>query len=344
MIHIAWPWIFILLPLPWLVWRLVPPAASQGPPALYAPFVLDIAEHAGITEKPGRRRLRAVLLSLIWIMLLCSASRPQWLGEPVELAETGRSLMLAVDVSGSMETPDLDLEGSRGSRLDVVKQVAGQFLKHRTGDRLGLILFGTRAYLQAPLTFDRKTVSKLLSEAQIGIAGKQTAIGDAIGLAVKRLRDSGDRQAVLILITDGANTAGAVSPRKAAELAAQAGIKIYTIGVGARRIQVRDFFGTRTVNPSQDLDEDTLKYIAKITGGKYFRATDKKSLEDIYRELDRLEPVKAGSTVVRPVTSLFYWPLGVAFMITLLWVMIHALIHSGIVSAAADMFSRGERP
>ena len=332
MIHIAWPWIFILLPLPWLVWRFVPPAASQGPPALYAPFVLDIAEHAGIKEKQGGRRIRAAALCLIWILLLCAASRPQWLGEPVELPETGRSLMLAVDVSGSMETPDLDLEGSRGSRLDVVKQVAGQFLKRRTGDRLGLILFGTRAYLQAPLTFDRKTVARLLDEAQIGIAGKQTAIGDAIGLAVKRLRKASGSEAVLILITDGANTAGSVTPRKAADLAAQAGIRIYTIGVGARQIQVRDFFGTRTVNPSADLDEDTLKYIARVTHGKYFRATDKKSLEAIYSDLDRLEPVKAGSRVVRPVTSLFYWPLGAAFCLSLLWAALYVLGRAGILS------------
>ena len=335
MIHIAWPYIFILLPLPWLIWRFCPPASAQGPPALYAPFVLDIAKHAGIVEKQGGKRLRAALLSLIWILLLCAASRPQWLGEPVELPETGRSLMLAVDVSGSMETPDLDLEGSRGSRLDVVKQVAGEFLKQRTGDRLGLILFGTRAYLQAPLTFDRKTVAKLLSEAQIGIAGKQTAIGDAIGLAVKRLKKTHGKEAVLILITDGANTAGAVSPRKAADLAAQAGIKIYTIGVGARQIQVRDFFGTRTVNPSADLDEDTLKYIARVTGGKYFRATDRKSLEAIYSELDRLEPVKAGSRVVRPVTSLFYWPLGTAFCLSLAWAAAYLLAVTGLVPASA---------
>ncbi len=344
MINIAWPWIFLLLPLPWLVWRFAPPAASQGqgPPALYAPFVLDIAEHAGVTEQPGRRRLRAFVLSLIWVLLLCAAARPQWLGEPVELPETGRSLMLAVDVSGSMKTPDLDLEGSRGSRLDVVKQVAGEFLKRRTGDRLGLVLFGTRAYLQAPLTFDRKTVAKLLEEALIGIAGKQTAIGDAIGLAVKRLRGTGDKDAVLILITDGANTAGAVTPRKAAELASQAGIRIYTIGVGARQIQVSDFFGTRTVNPSQDLDEDTLKYIAQVTGGRYFRATDMKSLEAIYRELDRIEPVKAGSKVVRPVTSLFYWPLGMAFSLSLLWGLFRVLKLLGMSGVLRTMFIRSK--
>ncbi len=326
MIHFEWPFIFLLLPVPWLVWRFLPPAEPAGPDAFYAPFVLDMAADVAADQKSGSRGA-AVLLSIVWVLLLCSASRPQWLGEPVEMPETGRSLMLAVDVSGSMETPDLDLEGSRGTRLDVVKQVAGNFLERRTGDRLGLVLFGTRAYLQAPLTFDRKTVKRLLDEAETGIAGKKTAIGDAIGLAVKRLRKSHDTDAVLILITDGANTAGAVTPRRAAELAAQAGIRIYTIGVGAREIMVRDFFGTRRVNPSADLDEDTLRYIASVTGGKYFRATDRKSLEEIYHELDRLEPVEAGNRIVRPVTSLFWWPLAVALFLTILWSVFHIFRH-----------------
>lgn len=327
MIHVEWPWIFLLLPLPWLVWRFMPAAPPYGLPAIFAPFVLGMADQAGPVQghKPGKWRF--FLCSLIWILLLCAASRPQWLGAPVAMAETGRSLMLAVDVSGSMETPDLDLEGDRGSRLDVVKQVAGEFLERRTGDRLGLILFGSRAYIQAPLTFDRATVTKFLEEARIGIAGKQTAIGDAIGLAVKRLRDLPEGKACLILITDGANTAGTVPPRQAADLAAQTGIRIYTIGVGARQVRIRDFFGTRSVNPSADLDEDTLEYIARVTGGKYFRAVDKKGLEGIYRELDRLESVESGNRVVRPVTSLFYWPLGAAFCITILWALVMAVRH-----------------
>ncbi len=319
MMHIAWPWIFILLPLPWVVWRFVPAVKGAGPPALYAPFVEDIVQESGISYRRARKQWRAVLLSLVWVLLLLAASRPQWLGEPVELPETGRGLMLAVDVSRSMDTPDLDLEGSRGTRLDVVKQVASDFLKKRKGDRVGLILFGTRAYMQAPLTFDRNTVIKFLNEAQTGIAGDKTAIGDAIGLAVKRLIKSDNKKACIILITDGANTAGTVTPRRAAELAAQAGIKVYTIGVGARRIRIRDFFGTRTVNPSADLDEDMLRYIARVTGGRYFRATDRKGLAEIYHELDKLEPANAESKMVRPVNDLFYLPMGMAFALTLAW-------------------------
>ncbi len=331
MIHIEWPWVFLLLPLPWIVWRFAPGAASSGPPAIYAPFVIDMARRGGLGMRKRQGRGRVVVLSLIWLLLLISASRPQLLGEPVSLPETGRGLMLAVDVSGSMDTPDLDLSGSRASRLDVVKQVASDFLKRRVGDRLGLILFGTRAYLQAPLTFDRKTVARLLMEARTGIAGKQTAIGDAIGLAVKRLRKAHDKKACVVLITDGANTAGTITPRRAADLAAQAGIKIYTIGVGARQVQVRDIFGTRTINPSADLDEDTLRYIARVTGGRYFRATDIKGLEEIYRELDRLEPALGGNSVVRPVTSLFHVPLSAAFVISLAYAFFELVRQRGIL-------------
>lgn len=339
MIHAAWPWVFLLLPLPWLVWRFVPAARPAGPVAVFAPFVLDMPGIAEVGRQQTPRRQRIMLMSLIWILLLCAASRPQWLGEPVSMPETGRSLMLAVDVSGSMKTPDLDLAGRQSSRLDVVKQVAGEFLERRTGDRLGLILFGSKAYIQAPLTFDRATVAKLLNEARIGIAGRQTAVGDAIGLAIKRLRDIPKGKATLILITDGANTTGTVSPRQAADLAAQAGIRIYTIGIGARQVQVRSLFGTRTINPSADLDEDMLKYIARVTGGRYFRATDRKSLENIYRELDRLEPVKSGSRVVRPVTSLYCWPLGAAFCITILWALGSIIRQGGIMK---KILRRGE--
>ncbi len=264
-------------------------------------------------------------LLLIWLLLLTAAARPQWLGEPTELPETGRNLMLAADLSGSMETPDLDIDGEQATRLDAVKSVAGAFIERRKGDRIGLILFGSQAYLQAPLTFDRTTVHRLLNQAMIGIAGRETAIGDAIGLAIKRLRQAPEGMAVLILLTDGANTAGRVPPRQAAELAAQAGLKIYTIGIGAEKMRVRGLFGSRIVNPSADLDEETLGYIADTTGGKYFRARDLEALQGVYQQIDALEPVAGGSRLVRPITSLYPWPLSGSLLLslftalTLLW-------------------------
>lgn len=315
MIRFAWPWLFLLAPLPWLVYRFLPGASPRREAALYAPFILTAFGDHWLGEAK-KRRWPVALAALIWLLLLCAGARPQWLGDPVELPETGRSLMLAVDASGSMEIPDLDLSGSKASRLDVVKQVAGDFIRRRSGDRIGLIIFGTEAYLQAPLTFDRTTVAELLAETEVGIAGKQTAIGDAIGLALKRLRNVPRGKAALILLTDGGNNAGQVPPRQAADLAAQAGVKIYTIGVGADRIEVPSLLGSQIVNPSADLDEDTLRYIAKVTGGRYFRARDAKGLAEIYRRIDALEPVKGDSRVVRPVTALFMWPLGAAFLLS----------------------------
>jgi Ca-activated chloride channel family protein len=317
-IHFAWPWLMLLLPLPWLVRRWWPPAMEDGGAALFAPFALGLA---GTGDKPkvsSGARWRLGLATLVWLCLLAAAARPQWLGEPVTLPQTGRNLVLAIDVSGSMETPDLALDGSQATRLDVVKQVAGDFIENRAGDRVGLILFGTQAYLQAPLTFDHVTLRHFLDEAVIGVAGRETAIGDAIGLAVKRLREAPGGEAVLILLTDGQNTAGAVSPPQAAGLAAQTGMRIHTIGIGAERMQVRGLLGTRLVNPSADLDEATLKAIADATGGRYFRARNREDLRDVYAKLDELEPVAGDSHVVRPVTALYPWPLGLALLFSLL--------------------------
>ncbi len=252
---------------------------------------------------------------LVWLCLLLAAARPQWLGEPIEQAVSGRDLMLAVDLSGSMEIEDFFLHGRAVDRLTATQWVAGQFIERRVGDRIGLILFGEQAYLQAPLTFDRTTVHILLDEAVIGLAGDKTAIGDAIGLAAKRLRDNPAEQRVLILLSDGANTAGAVSPLQAAEVAAREKLKIYTIGVGADQMIVNDLFGTRRVNPSQDLDEEAMNAIAEKTGGRYFRARDTNELENIYALLDELEPVERTKHFYRPRTELYHWPLAAALLL-----------------------------
>lgn len=318
MIHLAWPWLLLLLPLPWVVRRWWPPAPAGGGAALNAPFAVGLAGAGGRPGAGGVASWRLWLAVLAWLCLLAAAARPQWLGEPVSLPQAGRNLMLAIDVSGSMQTPDLTLDGSQATRLDVVKQVAGDFVEHRGGDRVGLILFGTQAYLQSPLTFDHVTLRHFLDEAAIGVAGRETAIGDAIGLAVKRLREAPGGEAVLVLLTDGQNTAGAVSPRQAAELAAQTGLRIYTIGVGADRMRVRGFLGTHLVNPSADLDEATLKAVAQATGGRYFRARSREDLEDVYAQLDELEPVSGKGHVVRPITALYPWPLAAALLLSLL--------------------------
>lgn len=313
-LHLAWAWLLLLLPLPWLLRRWLPAAAGGGLQALKVPW---FAEVAGTGEGWIRRTWLAVLAGLVWLLLLLAAARPQWVGEIETLPVTGRDLLLAVDISGSMDTQDMVLGGQAVNRLTVVKQVAGEFIQRRQGDRVGLVLFGSRAYLQTPLTFDTETTAILLAEAEIGLAGRETAIGDAIGLAVKRLRDDAASERVLILLTDGANTSGEVQPLQATEFAAREGLKIYTVGVGADEMMVQDFFGSRLVNPSADLDEDTLRAIAERTGGAYFRARDAEGLARIYEQLDELEPVESDQEAVRPVDELFYWPLSLAFVLAL---------------------------
>ena len=225
MIEFVWPWLFALLPLPLLIRWLLPADNRQQQAALRVPFYHDVRNTPMAGGKPVEARWPLWLALLAWVLLVIAAARPQWLGDPVELPVSGRDLMLAVDLSGSMQTPDFELHGRTVNRLQAIKAVAGEFIQRRVGDRIGLILFGRQAYLQTPLTFDRRTVQTLLNESAIGLAGKETAIGDAIGLAVKRLRDKDIKSRVLILLTDGANTAGEIEPIKAAELAAQEGLK-----------------------------------------------------------------------------------------------------------------------
>jgi Ca-activated chloride channel family protein len=318
MIHLAWPWMLICLPLPWLASRLLPPASPQGG-AVFLPFAAALSGQASLAPQLSSR-FRALLLALVWVCLIAAALRPQWLGEPQAIPTTGRALMLAVDTSGSMATPDM---AGGASRLRVVQAVAGDFIAHRHGDQVGLILFGTRPYLQAPLTADLHTVGQFLDEAMIGIAGPQTAIGDAIGLAINRLNaeraaTGGKAEQVLVLLTDGANDAGLMDPISAAKAAASAGLRIYTIGVGAPVEQ--DSFGDSAGNT--DLDEPTLKQIAQLTGGQYFRATDADALQQVYARIDQLEPSTGHEQWYRPSSEWFYWPLGLALLLSVPAVML----------------------
>ncbi|PPD17726.1 MAG: BatB protein [Methylobacter sp.] len=314
MIHLEWLWLLAVLPLPLVLRWLLPAQVPVEQAALKVPFLEDFA--GSQPAKAGQhRQWPLVLAALSWLLLVIAAARPQWLGDPIEQAVSGRDLMLAVDLSGSMEEQDFILNNKTVDRLTATKQVASEFIDRRLGDRIGLILFGTKAYLQTPLTFDRKTVNTLLNESAIGLAGDNTAIGDAIGLAVKRLQNQPANSRVLILMTDGANTAGEVTPLKAAELAAENHLKIYTIGIGADEMLVRSFFGTHKVNPSQDLDEKTLTAIAEKTGGVYFRARNTEDLNKIYTLLDQLEPVEKDKQYFRPVQELYYWPLSLSLLL-----------------------------
>ena len=326
MIEFIWPWAVAFLPLPLLVYSLLPKTTHQEA-ALHVPFfgiASSFESESKITER--RSMLRRLLMILMWLALVLSATQPQWIGEPIELPTSGRDLLLAVDISGSMGTEDMNVGSSMTTRLNVVKAVVGDFVERRKGDRLGLILFGSQAYLQTPLTFDRNTVRSLLAETPLGIAGGKTAIGDAIGLAVKRLQSRPAENRVLVLLTDGVNNVGEVEPLQAAKLAKLEGIRIYTVGFGADELIVPGLLFNRKINPSAELDTKTLTEIASLTGGIYQRARSTSELIKIYAALDELEPIELEQETFRPVKSLYFWPLGLVFVLSLLFAALHPVM------------------
>lgn len=325
---LAWPWMLLALPLPLLVRRVMEPASAAQDAGLKVPSFRGFSVLSDRSDAEHFRNWRLWLAIFAWLLLVVASARPEYIGDELDVPVSGRNLMLAVDLSGSMDAKDFELAGRRVDRLTATKAVASDFIGRRTGDRIGLILFGERAYLQVPLTLDRETVRALLLEAFIGLAGEKTAIGDAITLAVKRIHSQGAEGAeqILVLLTDGANTAGEIDPLKAAELAQQIGLRIYTIGIGAEQMVVSSITGgMRRVNPSADLDEETLTEIAALTGGRYFRAKDTSTLQDIYSLLDEMEPVAEPEAGFRPVKSLYYWPLAGALAIVVFMALVNAL-------------------
>jgi Ca-activated chloride channel family protein len=309
----AWPWVIVLLPLPWLLRRWLRPAAPGQ--ALHLPQPgLQLAAVSG----NAAHGIVPWLLALAWLCLLTAAARPQWIGPPQAQQRSGRAVMLAVDLSGSMRTPDMELAGQSISRFGAVEAIAGDFIDRRRGDEMGLVLFGSQAFLVTPLTYDLSAVRAQLQGAAVGLAGTETAIGDAIAVAVKRLSALPEQARVLVLLTDGVNNAGSISPREAARAAKAAGVRIYTIGIGATQMRVPGFFGSQLVNPSADLDADMLTTIAKETGGQFFRATDGNQLADAYRAVDALEPMPQHGPTLRPRHELFRWPLLAAIALLLL--------------------------
>ncbi|MDI9237494.1 VWA domain-containing protein [Lysobacter sp. LF1] len=314
----AWPWMLLALPLPLLARWALPPVRQTASAALRAPFGdrLDrIARAGGRTAFGGGVNW---LAWLGWLLLVVAAARPQQLGDAVQPPQVGRDLMLALDLSGSMREPDMDLGGRTVDRLTAAKAVLADFLDRRGGDRVGLIVFGRRAYALTPLTQDLASVRQQLEDSVIGLAGQETAIGDTIALAVKRLRAQPAEQRVLVLLTDGVNTAGLLEPKKAAEIAKAEGVRIHTIAFGGEGSL--SLFGLNVPMPGagDEIDEATLRDIARSTGGRFFRARDTSQLVGIYAEIDRLEPVEQPGQAVRPRIERYVWPLAGAFACALL--------------------------
>jgi Ca-activated chloride channel family protein len=334
-IEFLWPYAALLALLPLLIRKKV--IEDDQRTDTVAPNISAYSKaHAlyGFCTQSAQRehKRKKVFLYLLWLLMTLGMMRPQYFGTAIELPLEGRDLMLAIDISPSMKEVDMPLNGRRAMRIDVVKSVVGDFAERRQGDRIGLILFGSQPYVQSPLSFDTETVNTLLQEAFLGMAGQATAIGDAIALAVKRLRERPEQSRVLILLTDGANTAGEIPPEKAAQLAASFGIKIYTVGIGADEMLQRSFFGTRTINPSADLDEEMLSTIAATTDGKYFRARNEEELGEIYNEIEKLEPIESSKRTYRPQKSLTYIPVLCALALFVLYKLI-VVIQRGRLSS-----------
>ncbi|QIW09334.1 VWA domain-containing protein [Francisella sp. LA112445] len=319
MINIEYPWFFILVILPLVVYWIIPRAKNNQQSALKTPFFDQLQSQLGSHSAHdfSKANYFKYILAAIWILLIVSGSGIQWLGKPMSMPQSGRALMMAIDLSGSMAIEDMKKpNGKMESRFDLVMRVANQFLDTRKGDRVGLVLFGTRAYLQTPLTFDIPTVKKMLDDSSIALAGPNTAIGDALGLSIKKLESYPNDSKAIILLTDGDNTSGLLQPLQAAEIAKQYGIKIYTIALGGGQMLVQTAFGKQLVNTSEDLATETLQKIAKMTGGQYFRAQNSSDLKNIYKDIDKLEPIKSDKTIVRPVTYLYPWSLGLALILS----------------------------
>jgi len=309
----AFPWAFLLLPLPLLIYFLLPPFKARQP-AVHIPFFDDMVALSGQTPASGavqRQRgfLPTMLLILFWLLLLTALARPQWREAPISREVATRDLLLAVDLSASMAIDDFPrADGQKTSRLDAVKSVLKRFLAQRKGDRVGLVFFGTAPFVQAPFTRDLATIQALMNEAQVGMAGPKTAFGDAIGLAINLFKQSKMKDRLLIILTDGNDSSSRLDPEKAAVIARDNHIVIYTVAVGDPEAA-----------GEQPLDENTLKAVARMTGGQYFRADDQHSLEKIYQQIDRLDRHKSKTLSYRPRIGLYYWPLAAIIIISLLW-------------------------
>jgi len=308
MFEFALPWLFALLPLPLLVYWLVP-AHQESQDSIRVPFFQRLVELTGQQPRKGavvlqRQLFQKFWVPTTWVLIVIALAKPLWVGEPIEQTKSARDLMVAVDLSGSMETPDFKLaDGQEISRLDAVKQVLGEFAQQRENDRLGLIVFGDSPYLQAPFTEDHDTWLTLLVETEIGMAGQSTLFGDAIGLAIKLFESSETENRVLIVLTDGNDTGSKVPPIEAAKVAADRNVTIYTIAVGDPEARGEEV-----------VDIEVLNAIAKVTGGNAYQAVNRSELTQIYQDIAELEPEKHETLSFRPRRSLHHYPLGIVIV------------------------------
>lgn len=323
MIDFIWPWMSLLLAIPLITWlrnqrRLYQNRDQRERQVTLLHPSLENLEAAFEGHKPApamSSRLYTLLLAALWIGLTLTMMRPQWLEPHTEERQEGYDLMLAVDASHSMEALDFTVGGRQVTRMQVVKGVMGKFISGRQNDRIGLVIFGSQAFVLSPLTLDRLAVRQLLDDVVPRMAGDGTAMGDAMGLGVKKLRERPVGSRVLVLIADGENTAGTIPPMQAALLAAREGIRIYAIGVGSDKEEVPILEDGRIkIRTDLGFDEEIMRRIAEVTGGAYFRATDTNALEEIYHRIDELEKSQVETRTVMIPHPLYRWPLGLALL------------------------------
>lgn len=324
MISFLWPWAFALLPLPLLAWRWLP-QTKRYDAALKVPFYRDLMQLSGAGSHVQRMSQKLLPL-LLWLLLVCSVAQPLWIGDDQPVPISGRDLMLLIDVSGSMRKIDFEQAGEPADRLSVVKTVAKQFVDGRRGDRVGLILFGDKPYLRASPSHDHQAIKQLIDEAEIALAGESTAIGDAIGLSIKRMRDLTADSRVAILLTDGANNEGLIPPRQAARLAAEVGLRIYTIGVGASETPAPNPYGIWSSGNTRRFEREVLEEIAELTGGVFFHVLDTEGLSNAYRRLDQLEPALSDNVYKYFATPLYPWTLAAALAVQLVMLITRIVI------------------
>lgn len=315
MLKFEWLWVLLALPLPVAVRQFLPKRESKSP-SLKVPFFREVKDRRFAVTAPSSAVVS--LAAIIWVALVCAAARPVWIEESAQIPTTGRDLLIALDISGSMQQQDFSMQGY--SRFHAVQEIAGEFVSRRIGDRVGLILFGSQPYLYAPLTFDLDTVKEFLGHARVGFAGQQTAIGDTIGLAVKVLRERSAQNRILILLTDGDNSAGAIDPLEGMQLAVENGVRVFVIGIG---------FDHRSPAVANRRASYVLPKIAKATGGIYFHASDAKALEEIYRAIDQFEPIEAEARSQQLVAELYPWPLAAAMLLSIFLFSQHTFRESG---------------
>ncbi|MEM1005657.1 MAG: VWA domain-containing protein [Pseudomonadota bacterium] len=318
-VSLAYPMVLLLLPLPYLIWRFAPPHLEPVT-AIRVPFFRQITAAAGSQTRAGaavlvRTRFQIIVAGLVWCLVILSLAKPERLGDPVVIETSARDIVLALDVSGSMDERDfIAPDGTRQQRLSAVKQVMSGFIANRDSDRMALIIFGTRAFVQAPFTEDLQSLQGFLDQIEVGLAGPNTALGDAIGLAIRTFDASDVEERVLILLSDGADTSSRMSPANAAAIAAERGVTIHTIGVGDPDASGED-----------KVDLPMLQNIASTTGGAYFFAGDQAALRNVYAEIDRLNPRVTESKSFRPRESLVHVPLGLATLLVLAGISVMSL-------------------